>query len=271
MVDEAKIAKLVEQELNKILSQGKSSPSISTPATIQGNGKNILIVYTGTDVRLKESAEQIKQLREKGYGFNLVLCPNCKTNPGTDKFVELTGISSVVPDTDAGGIIKLLHDHVGVMVGTLSRNTALKLSYGITDSFIIHLLFLALISKKAVVAARNGVDPAEGETTKWGLPPLPNDLITSILTQLQKLERWGMRLVDVNQLAVEMDKAIKMATGTIDKVDEMTPYGTERPLITEREVRLAAKAGEKKIVLKPGTIVTPLARDLANQLDVILE
>jgi hypothetical protein len=271
MIDESKIAKLVEQELQKILAGGSVAPAQASNTPVPSSGKTILVIYTGTDIGLNESVEQIEQLRAKGFGFNLVLCPNCKNNPGTNKFVELTGISSIVPDTDGEGIIRLLNAHVGIMVGTLSRNTALKLSYGITDSFILYLIFLALVSKKAVVAAKNGVDPAEGEFAKWNLPSLPSDLMASIITQLQKLERWGMRLVDVKQLAIETDKAIKMATGTIEKVDEMTPFGMDRELITEREVTLAAKSGAKKIILKPGSLITPLARDTAKQLDIIIE
>lgn len=271
MIDESKIAKLVEQELQKVLSGGSEAPSSSPGTPASSSGKTILVIYTGTNVGLNESVEQIKQLRAKGFGFNLVLSRQAVQKPGTSKIVELTGITNIIPETDGEGIIKLLNNHVGILVGTLSRNTALKLSYGITDSFIGYLIFLALVSKKAVVAAKNGVDPTEGEFAKWGLPQLPNDMITSIVTQLQRLERWGMRLVDVKQLAVETDKAIKMATGTIEKVDEMTPFGMDRELITEREVTLAAKSGAKKITLKPGSLVTPLARDTAKQLDIIIE
>lgn len=271
MVDESKIAKLVEQELKKVLAGTNPASSSLSPSPVTTTGRNILVVYTGTEVGLNESAEQVKQLREKGFGLNLALSRQAAQHPGKNKIIELTGVTSVVHESEGEGIIKLLNGHVGVMICTLSRNTALKLSYGITDSFISYLIYLALISKKAVVAAKNGVDPAEGEYLKWNLPSLPNDLITLILGQVQKLERWGMRLVDVNLLAMETDKAIKIATGTTEKIDEMTPFGMDRPLVTERDVKEAAKSGVKKITLKPGTIITPLARDIANQLGIIIE
>ena len=271
MVDQAKIAKLVEEELRKVLSGSRPTPSSPAAPTIESTGKKILVVYTGTDIGLKESAEQIKKLRQKGYGFSLALSKQAAHNPGANKISELTGVTHIIPESEGDGILKILNEHVGVMIGTLSRNSALKLSNGITDSFILYLIYLAIVSKMAVVAAKNGVDPSQGEMEKFGLPQYPNDLIATIVSQLQKLERWGMKLVDVKQLADETEKAIKIATGTIEKVDEMTPYGTERPLISEREIRQADKSGTKKITLKPGTIVTPLARDLANQLGITLE
>lgn len=270
MIDEAKITKLVEQELKKILSAESivaNTDSVAKPIS----EKQLILIYTGTEIGFHESIEQIKKLKQKGYEFNLALSRQALNQLGRNNIMDLTGISTIIPELDAPAIIELLKEYQGILIGTLSRNTALKISYGITDSFITYLTFLGIISKKAVVAARNGVDPSMAEKMQWHLPALPNDLISTILAQLQKLERWGMKLVEANQLAIEMDKAVKQSTGNIDKIDEMTPYGTERPLITEREIKEAAKKGIKKIILEQNTIITPLARDIAKQLDINIE
>ncbi|MCX7918139.1 MAG: hypothetical protein N3A72_00750 [bacterium] len=257
--DSTQIAKIVREEIEKYL----SSRPMNIPENIPNpGGRNILVIFTGSDVGLVPAIDQIKQLQQqKKYTFTFLLSHAAQKIIGTDKLLPITTGYQVLTDIPAENVLSFIQEQELVLVATLSRTTAIKLASTITDTLVTDLLYTALVNKKPIIAARNGADPMLANCPRCGTPEMAPAIIQSIHTELDKLIQYGIRLVPVDDLAEE----------TVSILESIPRKGPEKKIITEYDIKSAASSGDKKIRVRKGSIVTPLARDTAKELNIELE
>ncbi|MDI6783164.1 MAG: flavoprotein [bacterium] len=256
--DATQIAKIVRAEIEKELA---TRPSILQENIPKPGSRNILVIFTGSDIGLPAALEQLQKLRQKSYSFTFLLSRAAQKIIGTEKITSVTKDCQILTDIPAEKVLSFVQEQVLIIVPTLSRTTAIKLASAITDTLVTDLLYTALVNKKPIIAARNGADPMLSNCPRCGTSDMAPAMIQNIHTELDKLIQYGIRLISVDDLADE----------TVSILESIPREIPEKQIITEQDIKSAANAGEKRIRIRKGSIVTPLAKDTAKELGIEIE
>ena len=256
--DATQIAKIVREEIEKELA---TRPSILQENIPKPGSRNILVIFTGSDIGLPTALEQLQKLRQKSYSFTFLLSRAAQKIIGTEIIASITTGFPVITDIPAEKVLSFIQEQVLIIVPTLSRTTAIKLASAITDTLVTDLLYTALVNKKPIIAARNGADPMLANCPRCGTSDMAPAIIQTIHNELDKLIHFGIRLVTVDQLAVEAESVLQSIPREIP----------EKQIITEQDIKSAANSGEKRIRVRKGSIITPLAKDTAKDLGIDIE
>lgn len=254
--DANQIAKIVREEIERYLNR----QPVSESRPMKGI-RNVLVIFTGSDIGLPIAIEQLARLRQKKYTFTFILSHAAQKIIGPDKLSTVTFGSQLLTDIPPEQVLSLVQNQDIILIPTLSRTTAIKLASSITDTLVTDLLFTALVNKKPIIAARNGADPVLANCPRCGTPDMAPAIIQNIHQELDKLIQYGIRLVPVDDLADE----------TISILESTPRKEPDKKIITEYDIKSAAKAGDKKIRIRTGSLVTPLARDTAQELGIEIE
>jgi hypothetical protein len=254
--DAIQIAKIVREEIEKYLGQHPVSDAKPIKDT-----RNILVVFTGSDIGLPIALEQLQRLKQKPYSLTFLLSRAAQNIIGTEKLSSVTSGSQILTETPPEQVLSLVQKQDAILIPTLSRTTAIKLASSITDTLVTDLLFTALVNKKPIIAARNGADPMLANCPRCGTPDMAPAMIQTIHIELDKLIQYGIRLVLVDDLADE----------TISILESTPRKEPDKKIITEYDIKSAVNHGDKKLRVRRGSIVTPLATDTAKELGLEIE
>jgi ethanolamine utilization protein len=158
---------------------------------------------------------------------------------------------------------KLLKAADLVLIPVLTQNTAAKVANTLADSLASTLIMQALMQGKNILAAKNAADPKDAWRIQANMGKEAPILMQALQANLKKLEDYGVKLVSVQLLAIEYQKIIK------PQISKIAAFATgKKNIVDAQAIKAAAANGTKKLMVIPGTIVTPLARDLARDLQV---
>lgn len=151
-----------------------------------------------------------------------------------------------------------------VLVPVLTQNTAAKLALTIADTFVTTAILQALLRGKPVLAVPDAADPnhAQHGEVRTGKPAPA--LFKALQDNLKKLEAFGVTFVSSRQLAAEAGKRIGRPQDA-----EAAPVLAHK-VIDAEAVRMAAKRGATTLTIRNGSIITPLARDIARECNIRL-
>ena len=256
--DVNQIAKIVREEIEK---ERATRPSLLQENIPKPGSRNILVIFTGSDVGLPTVIDQLRKLRQKPYSFTFFLSRAAQNIISMDKIVTITATSQVLTELASERVLSIIQEFDVILVATLSRTTAIKLAFAITDTLVTDLLYTALVNKKPIIAARNGADPMLANCPRCGTPDMAPAIIQNIHTELDKLIQYGIRLIPVDDLADE----------TVSILESIPRQVPDKQIITEQDIKSVANAGEKKIRVRKGSLVTSLAKDTAKDLGIEIE
>ena len=173
---------------------------------------------------------------------------------------EQAGICCILDNVRPEGLEKALLKSDILILPTFCFKTAAKVAQLIGDDQESAIVISALVQGKKVLAAQDGFTVCD---------LLLNDGIRDEMDRiLAKLEGFGMIFCETGQLCATFQNIIdgqKNAQSLPNKI----PSGTEAPttckLVTAKDIQLAVDGGQHSIMLAPGGIITPLAKDLAKE------
>ena len=179
----------------------------------------------------------------------------------------LPHISSVPHDKWLGA----LRDARGVLVPLLSVNTLSKLSLLIADNLATNLILHAFFLGKPVAVGSDGVDPGPDSGRKeLGFRYATPALEQAIRSRLKTLESYGCRVTRTSELRnvvnnlLPVDKRTKNEPSDVKDGSARSQIRHRKKTVTAADVVHAQSLGAD-LILPPGALITPLARDLASQ------
>lgn len=226
----------------------------------------LLVIFTGGVIGLDEALAGLKRLQDEGVRFTVVLSQAAETVIGAARIQAVLGedLQTVYSRFPYPG--HQLREASGVLVPVLTHNTAAKLAATFSDTMVTTLILQALLLGKPVVAAQDASEPLNVRAQGWPAAKAPPGLINALTANHKKLETLGIRLVPALRLAEEGRKLLMMGTAR----ETASGQASARRSVLSAEAVKAAARGERKILLVPGTIVTPLARETAVEYGVDL-
>jgi hypothetical protein len=200
--------------------------------------------------------------------LTVVLSPAAESIVGIDKIKGKLGNDIDIVTTQSPYPGRVLRQAAIVLVPVLTQNTAAKLAHSLADTLATTLIMQALMMGKPVVAASNAADPADSWRAKADMGKSPPGLVQALHGNLQKMENYGIQLVQVEQLAAHSQRILDFTV-----IRSGSGEQTKKKVIDAETIKAAASNGNKSITVFPAMLVTPLARDVARDygVEIVLE
>jgi hypothetical protein len=239
-----------------------------------GTKGEIVVAFSGATVGMSVAMAQVRELIYDGYQVLTAFSENAKALFGSwveDQLLGLPYIRSVAPSNWHSAFTGAR----AVVVPLLSLNTAAKVSQLIADTLPTNLMLHALAGGKPLIAAKNGVYPDDRLLTERAaaVPAFQK----AVQDRLKTLEGFGCQFTDVKNLRIEVNKALRepkpQAVDSVQSFSKIPEHETfitlGQRLITAAHIRQAGDRGVS-LRLAAGTVVTPLAKELAMNTGVKL-
>lgn len=225
-----------------------------------GKEHNVLAVFTGGSIGLEQGLAELRKIQAAGAGITVVLSCAAEQIVGVNRIKGTLGSDTEVITAQSSYPGRLLREADIVLIPVLTQNTAAKLAHTLADTLVSTIILQALMLGKPVLAAQNAADPQDGWRVKGQMTSSAPALLQALQANLKKIENYGMRLLPVGKLATETQKnlmrGVKPQSGSA---------AAKRIVIDAEAVKAAAAAGTGIIHIASGALITPLARDLAQE------
>lgn len=258
-MDKKQLVQLVTAEVMRQLGQD----FLAEPEETSRCRKQALAVFTGGAIGLEQSLAELQQIQALNFELTIVLSVAAEEVVGVKRVQESLGSETRIVTQHSPYPGKFLREAEIVLVPVLTQNTAAKLAYTLSDTLATTLIMQALMLGKPVLAARNAADPQDS----WRLKDNSNECFPGLFKALQenlhRVEGYGIQLVQVGDLAVSCKKILDGRA----KISMNFPQA-KKDVLDAAAVKAAADNGLKIISTAPGTIVTPLAWDIARDQEI---
>ncbi|NPV69147.1 MAG: hypothetical protein HPY55_00695 [Firmicutes bacterium] len=226
---------------------------------LAGRGKRVLALFCGGGLGAPEGRAEVKKLQDAGYTVRAVFTPSAERVLGKGWLRSELGDIEIVTEADGETPGALLKETDLTLVPVLTLNTAAKVAHGIADTLVATLIMESLLTGRPVLAAKDACDPANPMRAGLGMDKVAPAYRALLAGNLERLAEFGVRLVGATGLAA----AVSGEAG--DKQAAPGP-GPGAASFTGRVLSRADIAAFKGRVIRvsAGTLVTPLARDLAR-------
>lgn len=262
-MDNEKLVELVAAEVLRRLGLG-SSPAIE-PDKPQYKA---LAIFTGGSIGLATGLEEVKKLQEMGTELTVVLSQAAETIIGENWIREKLGSQVEIVTSQSPYPGKHLRSADIVLVPVLTQNTAAKLAHTLSDTMVCTLIIQALMLGKPVIAASNAADPLDNWRVQKNMAKAPPALREALAANLTKIAAFGITLTPVEQLAAAAKKII--ITEKAPELPSAVRTPAKKQVLDAEAVRRIAQSGAQTLSVARGTIITPLARDIARDLNVAI-
>jgi hypothetical protein len=250
---------LVQRVTAEVMRQMTKMPTVISSQSADKHPFQVLAIFTGGTIGCEQGLVQLQKLQELSYAITVVLSPAAERIVGIDQINDRLGdhISIVTTQSPCPG--KVLQGADIVLLPVLTQNTAAKLAHTLADTLVTTLVMQALMQGKPVVAAINAADPTDGRRIKSNMGKVSPGLLQALRSNLQIIESYGVQLVQVDQLAAQCQKLIACTPKR-----SISSVSGKKSVVDAKAVEAVAGQGLKALTVAPGTIITPLARDIAR-------
>lgn len=253
---------MVQLVTNEIMRQLQQTHVTAPDKSIRLQHK-ALVLFTGGTIGLEEGLAEIKKLQELCFEVTVVLSISAQEIIGMERIKEELGSHIPIVTAQSPYPGNVLREAEILLVPVLTQNTAAKLAYTLSDTMISTLILQGLMMGKPVVAASNAADPMDSWRAQHAMGKASSGLVQALQGNLQKLTGYGIQLVPVQTIARVSQNLLNYK----EKVAVNSP-SHKRTVLDAAAIQAAAQNGAKSILVARGTIITPLAKDIARDCSV---
>ncbi len=268
-MDNEEMVQIVTKEIlrqlqqNPVITEGQSLPALH----------KALVIFTGGTIGFEQGLAEIKKLQGLCSTVTVVLSAAAEQILGIERITEALGshIDIVTAQSPYPG--KTLREVDIMIIPVLTQNTAAKVAHTFSDTMVSTLILQGLMMGKPIVAAYNAADPLDSWRMQYAMGNSSSGLIKALQENLQKLAGFGMELIPVDNIATVSRKRLcreKQMTVKQTMEQAVSKPDHKKAVLDAAAIQTAAQSGTKSIMVPRGTILTPLARDVAREYGVEL-
>ncbi|GFN36793.1 flavoprotein [Tepidimicrobium xylanilyticum] len=221
------------------------------------NKEQVLIVFTGSNIDLKGKIEELKRFKEKGIDFSLAFSFMGERILDVDYIINSLKPIKVYREEDIFQLEDIVNSHSSVIGANITMNTLSKVTLGMVDSFISNIIWTFLYKEKPVYLDFASVRSYLGS-------PSNNKVIRDLIEEgIDKIKRMGAVEINIQ------DYGKKLLNENLSQPDYKVEDKQYNKVITEKD--LLNHNSKAPLVIRKGTIITPLAKDKAKELGIRLE
>lgn len=165
-----------------------------------------------------------------------------------------------------------------ILIPILTRNTLSKVSLGIADNLVTTGIARAIMMKKEIIAVRDSYHPKNAINIVNELSK--NDSYNEmLLTYERNLESFGLKIVDLSEFKVVVQNKLNGTIRESNKNENSVQQEIKLENINEEVINssiisvadLKKYGNQKRIPIKTGAIITPLANDYIRTNEISLQ
>lgn len=218
-----------------------------------------LIVFTGSNVSLKERLMELKELKNKSVMFSLGFSFMASRLLDLEYIIDELDPIEVYREEDMLRLGEIVNRYQYIIGPNITVNTLSKVALGIVDSFIPALIWTYLYNGRKVYLDFHSTKSYMGS-------PLENKIMEGIIDKyIAILKSMGAIEVIKGSYSEIFNRKVDEFTGRESSKED---YSLKK-VITEKDIQNIPRG--KKIILPKGTIVTPLAKDTAKLMGIVFE
>ena len=276
IIEESIIDYIVEKVVEKIINRSKRG----------------LILFTGATIGYSQSIESINKLKRDGWEFDVVMSKSAQEVITVDSVKKAIGVSNIITNENGSVIKELLQRNNVIVIPTLTINSAAKIANCISDTLVTNIVSKALMSGKPIVASINGCCPDNKERREIYGDNLSDFHKKRLSNNLEILRSYNIKLSSSEKLYKNVNKILLKSFNLyksnkfinevyVSNGDKVVSSNAEPKTVDDiSSIRLNKKVLSRKdiwdnkkfstIFVKKNTLITDLARDEAQRLNITL-
>ena len=276
IIEESIIDYIVEKVVEKIINISKRG----------------LILFTGATIGYSQSIESINKLKRDGWEFDVVMSKSAQEVITVDSVKKAIGVSNIITNENGSVIKELLQRNNVIVIPTLTINSAAKIANCISDTLVTNIVSKALMSGKPIVASINGCCPDNKERREIYGDNLSDFHKKRLSNNLEILRSYNIKLSSSEKLYKNVNKILLKSFNLyksnkfinevyVSNGDKVVSSNAEPKTVDDiSSIRLNKKVLIRKdiwdnkkfstIFIKKNTLITDLARDEAQRLNITL-
>ena len=276
IIEESIIDYIVEKVVEKIINRSKRG----------------LILFTGATIGYSQSIESINKLKRDGWEFDVVMSKSAQEVITVDSVKKAIGVSNIITNENGSVIKELLQRNNVIVIPTLTINSAAKIANCISDTLVTNIVSKALMSGKPIVASINGCCPDNKERREIYGDNLSDFHKKRLSNNLEILRSYNIKLSSSEKLYKNVNKILLKSFNLyksnkfinevyVSNGDKVVSSNAEPKTVDDiSSIRLNKKILSRKdiwdnkkfstIFVKKNTLITDLARDEAQRLNITL-
>jgi hypothetical protein len=258
-VDKEEMVQLVTKEIMRQLQQ----MPVASPEKSPHFQHKALVIFTGGTIGFEQGLAEIKKLQDLCFEVTVVLSVSAQQVLGEERIKEELGSHTSIVTAHSPYPGKLLRETEILIVPVLTQNTAAKLAQTLSDTMVSTLILQGLMMGKPVVAASNAADPLDSWRAQYSMGNASTGLVKALQGNLKKLTDYGMQLVPVETIGSVSQKLLNQ-----QKTVAVNTPTNKKTVLDAATIQTAAQNGSTSVVVSRGTIITPLAKDIARDCGV---
>lgn len=222
------------------------------------SGNIFLVVFTGSNVNIREKVQELKSLQDK-IMFSLAFSFMASKVLDMDYIIDELYPVEVYKEDDIVHLEDIVKKYPYIIGPNVTVNTLSKVALGIIDSLIPALIWTYLYNGRKVYL--------DFQSTKSYMDsPINNNAMEVVINKhITTLKSMGATEVESGRYSEILKGKVDGYTEKEFSKENYIPKG----VITEKDLQHMPKG--KHIILPRGTIVTPLAKDTAKLMGIVLE
>ena len=223
-------------------------------------GEKALVVITGTNIGLDKRIEWIKELKNNGMQISLVFSFMAEQLVDSKKIIGSLSPINIYKEEDVFKLKDIVKEHSMIIGPNITISTLAKVSSGMIDSFVPTLLWTFMYQGKKVFLDFASVKGYLGEETK-------NKEISDIIERhISVVKKMGAIEIKEDNYLENISPKFENNKTNLNKTNNENIY---KKVITEKDI--STLSPNQNIVLGNGTIITPLAKDKAREMNIKIE
>lgn len=216
-----------------------------------------IVIFTGSNVNISEKVAELKKVKEKGFAFSVAFSFVGDKLLPKDYIINSLAPVETFGEEDLVNIEEIIKKYNILISPNITLNTIAKVATGVIDSFASNLIWNYLYEEKLVYLDFDSVKRQHGKVSH-------NKAINSIIENyIRILKEMGVKEIESGKyeeiITDELPKEGSAFKGINDRNKVITV--TDLKNVTPNSV----------LTLPRGTIITPMAKDIANQMGIKLE
>lgn len=270
MVDDNLVRELARQVVQKLIERQKKA----------------LVVYTGTNMGAESALEALRSLQAQGFSFHVLLSRGAYEILDVEKIRKTLEPEALWIERGDEGPEGLAERYDTILVPALSVNSAARIAACMPNTAATAVILNGLMRGKNVVISVDGCCPGSVAHAAHGFR-MPTPLQERLQANVETLRSYGAKLTAAANLK---DQTLAMLHEAFSYAPNPRCSNSPNPSGSEPATAVASQDARKgfqgKVVsardvvkyasggilrLKPGTLITQLAKDEARSRDIVIE
>lgn len=228
------------------------------------NSKKALVVLNGSDVELDKKIELIRDIKTRGIEISLAFSFMAEKLLDKEKIIRILSPRNIYGEEDVFRLKEIVRKYDLIIDPNITVNTLSKVSLGMIDSFISTIIWTFIYKGKSVYIDFNSVRNYLGEETKN--KAIKDFIDNNILT----LRGMGVIEIDESSYLEKINGLVNDHKNSVNTKDEsnLNRESKNKKVITQSDI---LNLSTKDLIVERGTIITPLARDKAREMNINID